>query len=77
MKVFELLPPLVSTDMADGFEAKAISPEKLIKGLIKGLKKDSYTIRVGDTKLIYSFSRFFPKLAFRLINPAKYNIVLK
>jgi uncharacterized oxidoreductase len=77
VKVFELLPPLVSTDMTDGFEAKAISPEKLIKGLIKGLKKDSYTIRVGDTKLIYSFSRFFPKLAFRLINPEKYNIALK
>jgi uncharacterized oxidoreductase len=73
LKVFELLPPLVATDMADGFDAKSISPEKLVKGLIAGLKNDNYTIRVGDTKLMYIVSRLFPNLAFKILNPAKYN----
>jgi short-subunit dehydrogenase involved in D-alanine esterification of teichoic acids len=35
VKVFELSPPLVATAMADGINAKAITPEKLVNGLIK------------------------------------------
>ncbi len=71
IKVFELLPPLVATDMAAGFNTKTITPEKLVKALIVGIKKDQLTIRVGDTKVIYIFSRLFPKLAFGLVNPKK------
>lgn len=71
VKVFELLPPLVATDMANGFDAKTITPEALVKALITGLKKDKFTIRVGDTKAIYFFNRFFPKIAFGLINTKK------
>lgn len=77
VKVFELLPPLVDTDMVADRDDKKISPEKLVKGLINGLKKDHYTIRVGDTKLIYLLSRLFPKLTFDLINPKKINAELK
>ncbi len=77
VKVFELLPPLVDTDMVANRDDKKISPEKLVKGLINGLKKDQYTIRIGDTKLIYIFNRLFPKLAFGLINPQKINAELK
>ena len=57
--------------MAAGFKAKTITPEKLVKALIAGIKKDQFTIRVGDTKLIYIFNRFFPKMAFALVNPKK------
>lgn len=71
VKVFELLPPLVATDMAAGFDAKTITPEALVNALIAGIKKDQFTIRVGDTKLIYIFNRLFPKIAFRLVNPKK------
>ena len=70
VKVFELLPPLVATEMAAGLDAKSITPEVLVKALIAGLKKDQLTIRVGDTKLIYILSRLFPKIAFALINPS-------
>jgi short-subunit dehydrogenase involved in D-alanine esterification of teichoic acids len=68
VKVFELSPPLVSTAMADGVNAKTITPEELVKGLIAGLKKDNYKIRIGDTKAIYFLSRFLPKMAWNLIN---------
>ncbi len=77
IKVFELLPPLVATDMADGFDAKAITPEYLVKSLIAGLKKNQLTIRVGDTKLIYFFNRLFPKMAFGILNPMKNAGLLK
>ena len=77
VKVFELLPPLVDTEMVADRDDKKISPEKLVKALIRGLEKDLYTIRVGDTKLIYVFSRLFPKLTFGLINPKKSAAALK
>jgi uncharacterized oxidoreductase len=72
-----LLPPLVDTEMVADRDDKKISPEKLVKELIKGLEKDPYTIRVGDTKLIYVFNRLFPKLTFGLINPKKSEEALK
>jgi len=71
VKVFELLPPLVDTEMVAERDDKKISPEKLVKELIRGLEKDQYTIRVGDTKLIYVLNRLFPKLTYGLINPKK------
>lgn len=77
VKVFELLPPLVATDMTDGFDAPKLSPEDLIKALIKGLYKDQYTIRVGATKVVYLLSRFFPKAAFGMLNPKKFNYLLQ
>ena len=68
VKVFELSPPVVATAMADGVNAKSITPEQLVNGLIKGLKNNTYKIRVGDTKIIYLLSRFLPKIAWNLIN---------
>lgn len=77
VKVFELLPPLVATEMTAQRNDKKMTPEQLVKALIKGIKKDQFTIRVGDTKLLYIVSRFFPKLAFNLINPKKIHASLK
>lgn len=71
VKVFELLPPLVATEMTAARDDKKMTTEALVKGLIAGLKKDQYTIRVGDTKLLYKLNRLFPKIAFGLVNPAK------
>lgn len=77
VKVFELLPPLVATDMTAERNEKKISAEELVKGLIAGLKKDQYTIRVGDTKVVYLLNRFFPKFTFGLINRKKSHQFLK
>ncbi|SDG18142.1 SDR family oxidoreductase [Epilithonimonas hungarica] len=77
VKVFELLPPLVATEMTAGRNDKKLSPEKLVQGLISGLENDQYTIRVGDTKAVYFINRLFPKLAFNLVNPKKTDEQLK
>jgi uncharacterized oxidoreductase len=71
VKVFELLPPVVATSMTENLESKGISPEKLVNALIAGIKKNRFTIRVGDTKLVYLANRLFPKMAYGLVNPAK------
>lgn len=77
VKVFELLPPVVATDMTESYkDVKRMPPEDLIKGLISGIKNDRYTIRLGLTKIIYLMHRFFPGLAHRILNPAKSNEAL-
>ena len=73
VKVFELAPPAVATDMADGIHAKIISPEQLVKQLIIGLKNNTDEIRVGDAKVMYYLSRFAPKIANAVINSRKNN----
>jgi uncharacterized oxidoreductase len=78
VKVFELLPPLVATEMTAGRNDKKISTQQLVNGLIAGLKKDQYTIRVGDSKTIYFINRLFPRLAFALVNSKReYNTLKK
>ena len=69
VKVFELVPPVVATDMTDGIEQKAISPEQLVKALIAGVRRDKYTIRVGLAKILYIFSRLSPWMTFKILNP--------
>lgn len=71
VKVFELLPPLVATEMTAGRNQKMLTTEELVNSLIKGIKKDEFTIRVGQSKALYYASRFFPKLAFDLVNPKR------
>ena len=77
VKVFELLPPVVATEMTAQRNDKKMTPGQLVKALISGIKKDQFTIRVGDAKLLYFVSRFFPKLAFNLVNPKKIYASLK
>ncbi|CAG5000994.1 1-deoxy-11-beta-hydroxypentalenate dehydrogenase [Dyadobacter sp. CECT 9275] len=72
VKIFELLPPLVDTDMVADRQDKKISPEKLVRSLIDGLKKDNYVIRVGDSRAIYFLNRLAPAIAYGLVNPKKH-----
>lgn len=77
VKVFELLPPVVATEMTAQRNDKKMTPEQLVKALISGIKKEQYIIRVGDAKLLHFMNRLFPKLAFNLVNPKKIYAGLK
>lgn len=77
IKVFELIPPLVATEMTASRDDKMLTTEVLVNALLKGLEKDKFTIRVGDTKAIYLLNRLAPKTAFNLINSAKARKSLK
>jgi uncharacterized oxidoreductase len=71
VRIFELLPPVVATQMTADRNDKKITTEDLVKALISGLRRNQFTIRVGNTKLLYIVSRLFPKVAFGLVNPKK------
>ncbi|WP_281636165.1 SDR family oxidoreductase [Flavobacterium marginilacus] len=77
VKVFELLPPLVDTDMVADRPDKKMSPEKLVDELIKGLRNDTYTIRVGDTKALYFLNRLMPETAYKMVNKKEHYKQLK
>jgi uncharacterized oxidoreductase len=72
LKIFELLPPVVATDMTADRNDSKMSAETLVKALISGLRKEQYTIRVGDTRSLYILHRFFPTVAYNLVNAKKY-----
>lgn len=67
VKVFEILPPLVDTEMARTRTKDKISPEALAKEAIAGLKKDNYEIRIGLVKALVWINRLFPSLAHKLL----------
>jgi len=77
LKIFELIPPLVATEMTADRNDKKISVEEMVKGLIKGLENDQYTIKVGDAKVFNLVNRLFPKTAFNIINPKKNHHLIK
>ena len=69
IKVFELLPPGVDTEMARVVEkafgidmGPKMAPDELAILTLKGLKNDTYEIRPGMTKMLYILSRIFPSL---------------
>lgn len=77
VKVFELQPPVVATEMTKDIEIQAITPKQLIEALINGIRKNKYTIRVGLTTLLYLINRISPKMAYKMVNSAKNTKVLK
>lgn len=77
VKVFELLPPVVATEMTAERTGKKLTTEEFVKQFIKALIKNEYVIRIGDTKTLYLLNRFFPKLAYRLVNSKESFVSLK
>lgn len=71
VKIFELLPPLVDTDMVKDRTDKKISTKELIESLIKGMQQDKFTIRVGSSKILYTLNRILPNKVYNLINSEK------
>jgi len=67
VKVFEIIPPLVDTDMTRGRGKGKISPETLAEEVINSLKKNNYEIRVGKVKVLFLLNRFLPSLAEKIL----------
>jgi uncharacterized oxidoreductase len=66
VKVFELMPPLVNTELSkDIGGANGIHPSEVAEGLFKGLEKDEYEIHVGMTEDFYKLYLSSPAEAVR------------
>ena len=67
IKVFEIIPPIVDTDMTRGRGKGKISSETLVEEFWGGFQNDKYEMTIGRTKLLVFINRFLPKLADRIM----------
>lgn len=68
ISVFEVLPPVVATNMAKSLKSgnfKLMPPADLVQHIIQGLKSGQQEMHVGQSKQIALMSRLFPKFLFR------------
>jgi len=74
VKVFEILPPIVETELHHAAKErrrpmpKGISPEKVAMDSIKAMEKDQYEISIGINKMLTIGARISPGLFLNLIN---------
>lgn len=61
--VFEVLPPLVDTDMTKGRGSDKISPEELGREFITNFKRNKYEMAIGKVKWLKLLQRLSPTLA--------------
>jgi uncharacterized oxidoreductase len=69
IKIIEVLFPAVDTPWHHGNPPKiAISPEKAVSEMLKGITRNKSEIRISKVKLLYFIYRLAPKFAFKKIN---------
>jgi uncharacterized oxidoreductase len=61
--VFEIIPPLVDTQMTAGRGRGKISPEQLVEEFITAFRKDKFEVNIGKVKLLKLINRLSPALA--------------
>jgi uncharacterized oxidoreductase len=74
IKVFEIIPPIVDTDLDRGARDKrgqadkGIKPEEVSKKSIAAIAKDKFEIPIGIVKILRIGSKVSPKLFLKIIN---------
>ncbi len=69
IKIIEAIMTVVDTPWhINGAPKIAISPQKAVAEMIRGIEKDQLEIKIHKVKLLSLISRISPKLAFRIIN---------
>jgi uncharacterized oxidoreductase len=63
VKVFEIIPPLVDTDMTAGRGKGKITPKQLVDEFLINFEKDNFESNIGKTKLLRFIQRILPKFA--------------
>ena len=84
IKVFELLPAGVDTEMAQEVEKNLgidmgakMAPDKLAILTLKGLANDTYEIRPGMANMLYKMNRIFPSLVKKMFAKESKKILIK
>lgn len=67
VRVFEIVPALVDTEMTKGRGKGKITPEALATAALRGIEADTYEIRIEKTKLLFALHRLLPSVAERII----------
>jgi uncharacterized oxidoreductase len=70
IRVFEVFPPYVDTDMTKGLEIDKISPDVIASDIYNALQQEEYAIRSGRTKDVYNLFHQSPETAVLQFNEA-------
>ncbi len=70
VKVFEVIPPLVDTEMTKGRGKGKISPQRLVDEFIKAYRNNRYEVNIHKVKLLRIINRISPKIADRIMRGA-------
>ena len=63
IKVFEVIPPLVSTKMTEGRGSGKITAEQLTEEFIKNFERNKFEINIGKVKFLRIIQRLSPRIA--------------
>lgn len=63
VRVFDVVPPLVATEMTKGRTGKMIPPSDVARALLRGMERDRREILVGRTMSLALVNRISPRLA--------------
>lgn len=67
VKVFEIIPALVDTQMTAGRGKGKITPDQLVDEFIRAFRKDRFEVSIGKVKLLKLINRISPQLADRIM----------
>ena len=67
IRVFEIIPPLVDTDMTRGRGRGKISPRRLVRDSLRAVERNQYEVKVEKVKFLFALYRLFPGLAETMI----------
>lgn len=70
VRVFEIIPPMVDTEMTRGRDADKITPEELAEETLEAIQKNRYEIRIAKTKMLHLLHRIFPAYVERMMRRA-------
>ncbi|WP_247101683.1 SDR family NAD(P)-dependent oxidoreductase [Halalkalibacter sp. APA_J-10(15)] len=65
--VFEVIPPVVDTEMTKGRGKNKMTTEQLTNEFIKKFKNNHYEMEIGKVKLLTTINRWFPPIAERIL----------
>ncbi|SMO74352.1 SDR family oxidoreductase [Gracilimonas mengyeensis] len=67
IRVFEIIPPIVDTNMTKGRGKNKISTEQLVQEFLTKFRRNRYEIAIGKVKLLKLLHRLSPALADRIL----------
>lgn len=67
IQVFEVVPPLVDTDMTYGRGAKKLSPKEVANEAFRAFKRNKHQIYIGKVKLLAIIHRISPALSGKIL----------
>lgn len=68
IRVFEVFPPFVDTDMTKGVELDKLSPDVIASDLYAAMQQEEYAVRSGKTKEVYALFHQSPETALAQFN---------